>query len=207
MDTTILLPGLAALNIWEASTLYHGGDQEWYPDDWQRKAGCGPTNCTNILWYLAKTRTGCEALCQHDASQKQGFIQLMEEVWQYVTPGNMGVNSTAVFVEGAKKYGQEKGIALEAKTFEVARICKGKREYSQVSEFIRTALQQNQPVAFLNLSNGTLDNLDSWHWVTIVGLQGEKAMIFDQGEAKWINLAQWLATSIIGGGFVTLEKA
>ena len=28
---------------------YQGGDQEWYRDLWQRRAGCGPTTAAALL--------------------------------------------------------------------------------------------------------------------------------------------------------------
>ena len=89
-------------------------------------------------------------------------------------------------------------------TLDVAALPGGARTYHKVSDFIEKALRRNQPVAFLNLSNGTLDNLDSWHWVTIVSLRGDDAMIYDQGKARWVHLRQWLETSLMGGGFVTV---
>ena len=41
--------------------------------------------------------------------------------------------------------------------------------------FVRLGLDQDCPVAFLNLSNGRLTNLDSWHWVTITGLLADSS--------------------------------
>ena len=37
---------------------YQGGDQEWYRDLWQRRAGCGPTTAAALLSYLSQTRPG-----------------------------------------------------------------------------------------------------------------------------------------------------
>ena len=34
----------------------HGADQDWFPDLWQQRAGCGPTAAAVILSYLARTR-------------------------------------------------------------------------------------------------------------------------------------------------------
>lgn len=207
MNDVIVLPNLPALSMQGSDTLYYGGDQEWFANRWQRQAGCGPTNCANLLWYLAKTRRGCAPLCPYDASHKEGFIQLMEDVWQYVTPGNMGVNSTDIFADGAKRYGEAKGLALLTEALVIDRINRGARDYHAISLFVAWALSRDLPVAFLNLSNGTLNNLDSWHWVTIVSLRGDDAMIYDQGKPLWVNLKEWTATSIMGGGFVTIEAA
>jgi hypothetical protein len=41
--------------------------------------------------------------------------------------------------------------------------------------------------------------------VSIVALRGGEAMIYDQGEARWIDLKRWLETSLMGGGFVVVE--
>ena len=38
--------------IGPGQTTYRGGDQEWYPDVWQRRAGCGPTCAAALLSYL-----------------------------------------------------------------------------------------------------------------------------------------------------------
>lgn len=207
LSETIMLANTAALDIWEGETLHHGGDQDWYAEHWHRQAGCGPTNCSNLMLYLAQTRPGCEALCPYDAAQKPGFVRLMEDMWHYVTPGNMGVNTTGIFVEGAVRYARERGVSLAAQALDVPPIHGGRRLYPQVAAFMSRALGRALPVAFLNLSNGVLQNLDSWHWVTLVGLRGDDALIYDQGEAKWIDLAQWLATSMMGGGFVTVEPS
>jgi hypothetical protein len=157
----ITLPGLSLLQIRDGDQEYCGGNQEWYAERWQRQAGCGPTNCTNLMWYLAQTRESCKALCAYDASEKTNFVGLMDEVWRYVTPGHMGVNSTKIFAEGAERYGGAKGVALKANSLPVAHIHNEERKYAEVSEFVARALESNLPVAFLNLSNGALEDLDS----------------------------------------------
>ena len=207
MNSAVCLPNLEVLEIYDKSTLYYGGNQDWFFDRWQQKAGCGPTSCANLICYLAKTRMDCEALCPYDIKEKAGFLQLMEAVWHYVTPGDKGVNTTDIFVDGVLGYGADKGVPLISKAITVAPINSGARTSSDIFQFVFQALDCKLPVAFLNLSNGTLHNLDSWHWVTIVALRGDCALIYDQSKAKWINLRQWLSTSIKGGGFVTVEKA
>ena len=205
MEGTVSLPNTEAMNIYDGSARYHGGDQEWYVDYWQQRAGCGPTSCANIMYYLARMCKGCEPLCPHDASKKAGFVQLMEDVWQYVTPGKRGVNTTDIFVNGAERYGETKGVALTAKALPIARIYRDTRDHDKIMGFVANALERGLPVAFLNLSAGSLENLDRWHWVTIVAMDGENAMIYDQGKARWIHLLQWLRTSVLGGGFVVVE--
>lgn len=199
---TFSLSQLPLLDVRDGDNIYRGGDQEWFAERWQRQAGCGPTNCSNILWYLAQTRPACAPLCPYDASEKSGFVSLMHDVWGYVTPGGMGVNSTAIFATGAERYARDKGVFLTADTFDISPLHGAARSYSDIFSFLSSALGSDLPVAFLNLSNGALRDLDSWHWVTVVALRENEAMIYDQGGARWIDLARWLASSVMGGGFV-----
>ena len=65
--------------------------------------------------------------------------------------------------------------------------------------------------AFLNLNNGKEEKIDSWHWVTVVGVLYNdeknilKATITDEGVLKNIDLGLWLETTTEEGGFVYYE--
>jgi hypothetical protein len=79
--------------------------------------------------------------------------------------------------------------------------------FDEFAAFIRQGLMLDCPVAFLNLSNGSLNNLDSWHWVAITKLQAGQdadllATIADSGERKVINLSEWYRSSWLGGAAV-----
>lgn len=203
-ETTKLING-DALRIRDGEHVWYGGDQAWYTDLWQRQAGCGPTNCANLLWYLAATRAGGGPLCPYDGGEKAGFLRLMEAVWNYVTPSGMGVNSPDVFIAGALRYGEAQGVPLTAERLPVPPLYRGARDYAGMAAFITRALERDLPVAFLNLSNGKVRDLESWHWVTLTALRGDDAMICDEGRSLWICLRQWADSSILGGGFVTLD--
>ncbi|MDL2323615.1 hypothetical protein LJC61_00490 [Ruminococcaceae bacterium OttesenSCG-928-A16] len=204
MNNLVTLSSTEALHITEGDTVLCGGSQEWFAERWQRQAGCGPTNCAGLLWHLAQTNPQCAALCVHSPSSKANFVSLMQEVWEYVKPGSMGVNTTNIFANGAVAYGRQKGVALQPQTLDIPPLHAGERTYPPVQAFIEKALQSGLPVAFLNLSNGTLKNLESWHWVTLVALRGGEALMYDQAQPHWIDLERWLATSVMGGGFVTV---
>ena len=79
---------------------------------------------------------------------------------------------------------------------------------SRGRDFLIQALDADCPVAFLNFSNGSLPNLDSWHWVPLIALtEGEGVLlctILDEGAEKVIDLALWLETTLLGGALVTL---
>lgn len=194
------------LLIHENDFSHFGGNQDWFSERWQQQAGCGPTNAANLIWYHSQKSPDYQRLCPYQAARKEEFIMLMEDVWNYVTPGNMGVNSTEIFRDGVLTYGKDHGIILQAKTLEVAGLTSMKRNYEKIREFVTEALSKDLAVAFLNLSNGTLQNLDSWHWVTVVAMNGEEALIYDQGKAFWINMRKWTNTSLMGGGFVYIDS-
>ena len=82
-------------------------------------AGCGPTSCSKIMWYLSQTKEQYKGLCTYDGTTYEGFLKLMEDIWSYVTPGLMGVNKLELFEEGAMRYGKDKGYDLSCKSFRI----------------------------------------------------------------------------------------
>ncbi|MDL2289357.1 hypothetical protein LJB83_01185 [Clostridia bacterium OttesenSCG-928-F22] len=186
--------------------IYFGANQTWYKDRFQRLAGCGPTTCSNILWYLSNTQKGMKNLAPYDGKQQKGFLSLMEEVWQYVTPGQMGVNNTDIFSDGAVRYAQKQGFLLHTQVLPVPLRLSKRPSVEKMAQFVTQALQKDLPVAFLNLSNGQVKNLDSWHWVTLVAFDRANciATMYDQGLKQGIDLKLWLETTIAGGGMVVL---
>ena len=86
--------------ILDGDRAWRGADQEWYADEWQRKAGCGPTTASHLVSYLADTRPGWGDLYPSHSRRKRDFLALMTEMWEHVTPGRMGVNTLHAFVRG-----------------------------------------------------------------------------------------------------------
>lgn len=195
------------LHIADGAAVRYGANQEWYRSEWRRKAGCGPTTCSHLLCYLAATRPQCAPLFGGDGASRAGFLELMEQVWHYVTPGKMGVNSSSIFTAGALRFGEERGVRLRYRVLEVPTALHARPQMSELSGFLSAAMADDLPVAFLNLSNGSLKNLDSWHWVTLTAYnpQTGAALMYDQGERSVIELELWLRTTRMGGALVVLE--
>lgn len=76
--------------------IYYGCDQAWYKDEWQKRAGCGPSVASNIILYLKANNK--------IYSKKDEVLLLMQECWDNVTPGEMGIPSTKIFCEAMDKY-------------------------------------------------------------------------------------------------------
>ncbi|SHN81483.1 hypothetical protein [Desulfitobacterium chlororespirans] len=189
--------------------VYHGACQGWYPTIWQRRAGCGPCTAANIMYYLTHGR-----LPAGEGFRSRGeWIALMEELWKYVTPSLKGVNKMSMLYEPLAAFAQTKDISLEYHLCEVPEEVHRRPSLGEVVDFLAEALDQDAPIAFLNWCNGEVKNLDRWHWVNIIQLEFDEekqkayGTILDEGRLKKIDLALWLKTSTLGGGFVYFTTA
>lgn len=191
-------------------TLRYGADQEWYGALWRRKAGCGPTAASVMLAYLAHTRPGMEALCTLSKLEREAFVAYMDEVWEYVTPGPQGLNTIGKYSAGVKDFAEAQGVAVNPLELAVPKKVTERPGFDKCVSFLRAGLEGGCPVAFLNLHNGKVENLDCWHWVLITGLtldgEGAKAIVTDGGNKVEIDLRLWYDTTKDGGGFVYLEN-
>ena len=194
-------PAFLHLTNPEGGTLY-GCDQDWFRGFWQRKAGCGPCTLANIMLYLARAGKLRSPLAAKDA---EGMLPIMETMWEYVTPGMMGLNATGPFVRGANRALAEAGSPLRAMALDIEKSASGK-EAGEAAHFIETGLE-TAPVAFLSLLRHQLGGLEPWHWVTVAGLtrQGNDALlhIYDNTHHFDLSLKAWLDAGG-KGGFVAL---
>ena len=181
-----------------------GCNQEWYGSYWQRLSGCGPSTASTILLYLHKAKNISLPFVIKDMSD---CIKLMETVWSFVTPTMKGVNVLDKFYNGVHAFTQAQGYNLESFYINIPQKKEDRPEFLTVINFIAKGLQQDSPVAFLNLSNGRVRNLDKWHWVTITSLEAQDnehvyTKIYDGAKTIIINLKLWYDTTSRGGGFV-----
>lgn len=185
---------------------YIGGSQHWFKDSWKRTSGCGPTTASGILWYLSRSK-GCGAFCGAVKADTYGFLTLMDTVFSYVTPGMGGVYSSKLFINGLVRYGSSIGIGFNARALDIKPFMRKRPSKEAVRDFILDSLKSDTPVAFLNLSNGSLINLDSWHWVMLTALEPDSmtATICDNGGTKEIHIGQWLKTTVLGGSLVSVS--
>lgn len=185
---------------------YYGNNQEWYKSAWQRLSGCGPTAVANIIFYFSQTNP--DTVLSEPA--KRDCLLLMEEIWKYVTPNMGGISSTGMLIKGVLKYIQAKELNITLDVIDIPKNRLLRPDFQKILEFLVAALNKDMPVAFLNLHNGKVKELDSWHWVTVISLEydGDQAYadILDEGMIKKINLAEWFNSTIIGGGFVSFNR-
>jgi len=202
MTTTIAFPEYLQLPF-KGGAPHYGCDQDWFRGFWQRKAGCGPCTGANILYYLAR---GGRLRLPVAVDSQDGFLSLMEHSWAYLTPTMMGLNSPALMQKGLDALLSLQGSGMKSQALEVPAEPERRPSAGTAEAFIRSGLAADSPVAFLNLSNGEVPQLENWHWVTVVGLSGagEDALmdIYDNGRRLSVPLGLWLRTTKRGGGFV-----
>lgn len=206
------IANLNLLKVIDESTseTYYGCNQIWYPKKWQRLSGCGPSVASNIFFYLSHNRSTLGL--EKKSNSKENWLSLMEEMWKYVTPSIRGVNTTIKFYKPLLAFTKSKGMIAAYRVCDVPKDKTQRPELKNILNFLEDALENDAPVAFLNLCNGEEKNLDRWHWVTIISLEstedGSNAFvnILDGGLIKRIDLALWYNTTTLGGGFVYFTR-
>lgn len=192
-----------ALHISDGARRHYGGNQIWYKSFWQRQAGCGPTVAATLCAYLAKTRPACAPLCAYESASKAGFLHLMQDLWEYVTP-DMGGSTVEIFTSGLQRYADSKGIALACEVLDIPKQKQSRPPREEVAALFRKAFEADLPIAFQNYSNGALQNLDAWHWVTLIAFDPDTLMaeMYDQSRCDEINIPLYLETASNAGKFV-----
>lgn len=197
MNDYLTLKNIEALKI-DGSDQY-GCDQEWYSKPWQRLSGCGPTAASMMALYQTHPN--------HSAKTMDEAKAVMNELWNFVTPGFGGVNRLDRFYKGYEKYLASKQLSHQNHFLEIPKVVSQRPTVKQVTDFISEGLNADAPIAFLNLNNGKVHNLEAYHWVLITGLDlsdpsTAMAHILDGGERLIIDLSLWLETTTASGGFI-----
>lgn len=169
--------------IKEGRVIGYGGDQEWFPGDFQRLAGCGSVTGSNMAAIYAISQEKYRALYPQDTEkdkiEQDHYLSLMQTMYQYMKPGFMGYPLIGRFAKDFKKYASDRGIHFVSEQLFLPK----KKE--EALDFILPALKEGHPVAFLILRHPAYElREDNWHWVTITG--------FDEEEEKliWSNCGE-----------------
>jgi hypothetical protein len=199
-------PNLLKITDEDTHEIFHGCNQKWYTTVWRRLSGCGPTVASNLFFYLCQSRSNFGI--RQNSLTKKTCMELMEEIWKFVTPTITGVSSTKIFYQGVFYFAKSKGLNIEYEYMNLPKAKSSRPGLPEVLKFLEGALVKDIPVAFLNLCNGAEKNLERWHWVTLISLDeienGNQVLanIMDDGQLKKINLSLWYNTTTKGGGFV-----
>lgn len=76
------------ITIEENGRPVHGYNQEWYPEKWQKLAGCGPTAGAMMAAYIERKQWGKKVTTREEA------LSVMMDLWKYATPRMHGLYKT-----------------------------------------------------------------------------------------------------------------
>jgi len=205
MNVSILHPELLTITDEKTGKAFFGGFQEWYANEWHSMAGCGPTCAANLLSYLAFTRPALRSLYAYETMRLSDFTQHMEEVYQFVTPGNMGLNRLEMFTGGVEGFSRSRGVKAASHVFNVpGNMSKNRAPVSELAEFVKTGLEADCPIGFLNLTKGKVKNIQGWHWITITKaeIDDDNLMVCasDEGNEICFDLKLWYLSTRMRGG-------
>jgi hypothetical protein len=151
-------------------------------------------------------KDGLDGLAPYDLHDKDGFLKYMKAVYPFVRPGLIGI-MPADFTRGAEEYSATHGIEFGYDILTVPAASSKRPGERVMFNFLEDAIADDLPVAFLNLSSGRVKNLDSYHWVTLVGVDESAGIcrIVDNGRLLDVALKKWRKKSTLGGAFVVVE--
>ena len=171
--------------IWDGKTLYYGGDQAWYSDEWKQYRGCAPVAVANVLAYLAINHYKYRKLYKygryynskfsHSFLKKSEFVKHMDETWNYVTPGVAGFWEMPFFVRGIIDMAKDRGVTITA---HYASTKYNWRTYvatfDKVVQYVKNGLKKNSPVVLMMWFNDSIPEFQN-HWMTITKIDDNRS--------------------------------
>lgn len=201
MEKTVQLQNPEWFELAVNGRRHYGFNQFWYHKRVQKNAGCGPTAASMLLYYLNK-KNPC--IASYQGGNKEESVKIMEDVWRFVTPGFMGLNSTEKFKKGMEELFEFYHLNWKCHTLRI----KTRQPYHPVEEFLQEALEKDSPVAFLNLHRGNVTMFDSWHWIVLIGLDKTGLVTAcDDGKRLQFDLEHWINSTKMGGGLAYITGA
>jgi len=194
----------------------YGSNQNWYPKgEFYPKGACGPAVASDILAYILRSRldlyarakvSGLDGLAETGANDKAGYIGFMKKVYRYFKPSVIGLHYPW-FVKGMARIAEERGLPVSVTRLRVPARRSGRPAFEKAAEYIRSSLAADIPVAFLTVSAGGIENLYTWHWMSVIGLDedGKRIKTLSNTRMSWADLGSWLDRSRLGGAFVRVE--
>lgn len=154
----------------------YGGNQDWFEDDWAKKAGCASVLAANLVAYY-------QHLFQ---ASKESFLEIMEEMFTWMTPGKMGFPYLYKFAHQLVTYFNQHQILVKPI------YQKKSKSYEHALHFVLKSIDQSHPVGLLILHHRSKElEDDNWHWVCITGYQkkedGYDIIFSDCGKRRVID--------------------
>ena len=190
------------LEMISGDEVLYGLDQKWYGQRFRKNAGCAPVTAATLLLYMNKRESGP---LRYDNTDMENAALILDDVWEFVRPGLMGLYNIKKFVKGIHNLCGHYGVNWEC------RYMKSNKNTltSEAAEFIKSGIGSDCPVAFLNLHEGAITEFEGWHWFVLTGIRSEEGIYIasgiDGGKQMEFNLTKWMKSTRFGGGFVYIR--
>ena len=189
------------VEIWDGSTNYYGGDQDWYSSKVAQNGACGTVAAANITAYMARNNSTYADLYDYPDLSKGNFLAHMNDMYDYLSPFYIPFTSVALgiwpmskFEGGVEKFSKSKGVAFNG-VHDNSRFNK-----KNITNYIINGLEADAPVAMLIGFNGDFKNIDvqqpnghKWtqssfdkHWVVITEIK-----VDDIKQTTTVKVSTW----------------
>ena len=144
----------------------YGGNQEWFLDKWQRRAGCGSTSGANLAAYYASNHPQMANIYDGNILKfnKDEYLHIMQEMYRYMRPGPFGFPFIKKFAKKFLLYCKNLGMSMDANILD---------KYKTIEEsfnFVKENINAGRPIALLILIHRAKEIRDNtWHWITVTG--------------------------------------
>lgn len=154
----------------------YGGNQEWFLDSWAKLAGCASVLASNMYAYYHQGTT----------YELTDFLNIMEKMFQEMTPGKMGYPYLYKFGRTFSRMMNNEGYTLKPVYQKIS------RNYNQAIQFVLKSLQEGDHVGMLILYHRAPElKDDNWHWICLSGYiekaNGYDIIFSDCGERRVID--------------------
>ncbi len=170
-----------------------GGRQQWLTEregqlPWLAQRACGITALANTSLYLSKTKEEYSFLYPYQGIDEISFMQVMEDLMEFVKPTRFGIPSLRMLEKGFMDYAQSMEIDLTPVKHGFL------RDEKKTLRWIEEGLERNIPVLLLTWFH-TNPEL-RFHWITVIGIEYEKEptlITSNWGYIKKYTLNEWLS--------------
>ena len=182
----------------------YGADQKWFFGPVKQRSGCGPATAANIFYYIDRKKEP-----EKPPMAFRFFRIFLERMWGIVTPTRHGIPEARMLATRLKNYANLRHYHVDVKSMEIPENPSDRPHISEAFRMLFEAMDNDVPAAFLNLENTSCPDLDTWHWVTVIGIDCDNAgfarvTFLDNGSVKYFDLAHWWTQGKGAGGIVTV---
>lgn len=154
------------LNFPRVDGIYYGGDQNWYRHWLMRLGGCSTTTACEACICLARQRSDMRKLYPGDPAcvSREAFCRFADSMFAHVHPGIGGLTDVDRYAAMLRGYTACCGVAAVVDTL------RGDAPLAEAERFIREAVDDGRPVAYLMLRHRDVrfDEFE-WHWFSVTG--------------------------------------